>query len=147
MLSCINHFHWYSLVTFIKGAFFFKIFFWEFLPIYCYCFFLEIGYPQELPLIQNYISIDHGANNQNWEITPSKEKNIYRKNIGGYYSMGFHIWFLHEYGIWICFQKRVIRLVTRTHLRILRFIIRILRSCFDNLQLDLEIGKRLLYLF
>ena len=53
--------------------------------MYCICvlFSFQILSSQELPPIDNFTPIDYGAENQNWGISQSNQRNIYAANNGG----------------------------------------------------------------
>jgi len=50
---------------------------------------------QELPPIDNFSPVDYGAENQNWGISQSKEKNIYIANNGGLLEFNGAVWKLY----------------------------------------------------
>jgi hypothetical protein len=50
---------------------------------------------QELPPIQNFTPVDYGAENQNWSITQSSNKNIYTANDGGVLEYNGAVWMLY----------------------------------------------------
>ncbi|WP_238474477.1 triple tyrosine motif-containing protein [Maribacter algarum] len=50
---------------------------------------------QELPPIENFSPIDYGAENQNWGISQSKQKNIYAANNGGLLEFNGAVWKLY----------------------------------------------------
>jgi len=50
---------------------------------------------QELPPIQNFTPVEYGAENQNWGISQSKQKNIYVANNGGLLEFNGAIWKLY----------------------------------------------------
>ena len=50
---------------------------------------------QELPPIENFSPVDYGAENQNWGISQSKEKNIYVANNGGLLEFNGAVWKLY----------------------------------------------------
>lgn len=50
---------------------------------------------QELPPIENFTPIDYGAENQNWGISQSTEKNIYVANNGGLLEYNGAVWKLY----------------------------------------------------
>ncbi|MGI9550011.1 MAG: triple tyrosine motif-containing protein [Aurantibacter sp.] len=59
-------------------------------------FFVSIyGHSQEFPPIANYTPIDYGAENQNWDVTQSKQKNIYVANNSGLLEFNGAIWKLY----------------------------------------------------
>ena len=50
---------------------------------------------QELPPIENFAPIDYGAENQNWGISQSDQKNIYAANNGGLLEFNGAVWKLY----------------------------------------------------
>ena len=50
---------------------------------------------QELPPIENFSPIDYGAENQNWAVSQSKQKNIYVANNGGLLEFNGAVWKLY----------------------------------------------------
>ncbi|MGB5821274.1 MAG: triple tyrosine motif-containing protein [Saonia sp.] len=54
------------------------------------------GYGQELPPIENFTPIDYGAENQNWAISQSKEKDIYIANNSGLLEFNGAQWKLYH---------------------------------------------------
>jgi hypothetical protein len=50
---------------------------------------------QELPPIENFTPMNYGAENQNWGITQSKQKNIYAANNGGVLEFNGAVWKLY----------------------------------------------------
>ena len=51
---------------------------------------------QELPPIDNFTPVDYGAENQNWGISQSKQKNIYAANNSGLLEYNGAIWKLYD---------------------------------------------------
>jgi len=58
----------------------------------CSCKFVAA---QELPPIENYSPVDYGAENQNWDISQSNQKNIYVANNGGLLEFNGAVWRLY----------------------------------------------------
>lgn len=66
-------------------------------PFTLICIFLIAGlYSQELPPIQNFKPVDYGAQNQNWGITQSDQKNIYVANNSGLLEYNGAVWKLYH---------------------------------------------------
>ncbi|SKB40352.1 hypothetical protein [Maribacter arcticus] len=66
-------------------------------PFYILCIFFILGITaQELPPIQNYTPIEYAAENQNWSITQSIDKNIYVANNGGLLEFNGAVWKLYQ---------------------------------------------------
>ena len=75
-------------------------------PFNLFFLFFSIGLlAQELPPIENFTSVDYVAQNQNWGIPQSKQKNIYVANNDGLLEFNVVVWRLYASPNSLTFQK------------------------------------------